>query len=337
MTAKIWTDLDYLIGRVRAIHSWAYEGRRLDELLSLRTPAELAQDLLPGEPATDLLGLQRRLSEKYVGLILLLWRHLQPPQDRLFQLLGLRLELENVKFLLRTRLLGPAPSGDPPLLPLPPEFQWTVLHGAPPPGYKELVAAIREPRLRQAAQEAVALFEATSVPLLLDARLDQAWFMLLGRAFAALEVADRNALRRLLHFEADAYNLMFLLRGRIIHKIDPEPLLRLTTPLGGSAGWTRPAAQGGDVREIASHAPPEIQRLLADVPPEIPDLERRLRQGWAEAARATYHNSFNIAVPYAFLALKRIELANLTAVAEGLRYGLPAEDVNAKLFNVGQH
>jgi vacuolar-type H+-ATPase subunit C/Vma6 len=337
MTAKIWTDLDYLIARVRAIHSRAYEGRRLADLLNLRTPTDLSQNLLPGEPSLDLPGLQRRLLEKYVALILLLWRHLQPPQDRLFQLLGLRLELENVKFLLRTRLLGPAPPGDPPLLPLPAEFQWPGLHGSPLGGVKDVVAAIDDPRMRYAAREAVKDFEATELPLVLDARLDQAWFSLLGRAFSALSAADRNALRRLLHFEANAYNLMFLLRGRVNHQLEPDQLLRLTAPLGGSAGWTRPAAQGEDVREIASHAPAELQRLLANVPPEIPAIERRLREGWAEAARATYHNSFNIAVPYGFLILKRIELANLTAVAEGLRYALPAEEVDAKLFHVGQH
>ena len=336
MTAKIWTDLDYLIGRVRAIHSRAYEGPRLVDLLNLRTPADLSQALLPGEPASDLGGLQRRLLEKYVGLLLLIWRHLQPPQDRLFQVQGLRLELENLKFLLRTRLLGPAAPGEPPLVPLPAEFQWPGLHGSPLGGVKDVVAAIDDPRMRYAVGEAVKDFEATGSPLVLDARLDQAWFRLLGRAFAGLSAADRNALRRLLHFEANAYNLMFLLRGRVNHQVEAEQLIRLVAPLGGSAGWTRQAAQGEDVREIVGHAPAGLQRLLANVPPEIPAIERRLREGWAEAARATYHNSFNIAVPYGFVVLKRIELANLTVVAEGLRYGLGADEVNSKLFHVEQ-
>jgi vacuolar-type H+-ATPase subunit C/Vma6 len=334
VTAKIWTDLDFLIGRVRAIHSRAYEGRRLADLLNLRTPADLAQDLLPGEPASDL---QRRLLEKYVGLILLIWRHLQPPQDRLFQVQGLRLELENLKFLLRVRLLeGRAPPGQPPLVPLPAEFQWPGLHESPLGGVKDVVAAIDDPRMRYAVGEAVKGFEATGSPLVLEARLDQAWFALLGRAFAGLDAADRNALRRLLHFEANAYNLLFLLRGRVNHQVEPEQLARLVAPLGGSAGWTRQAAQGEDVREIVGHAPAEMQRLLANVPPEIPAVERRLREGWAEAARAAYHYSFNIAVPYGFVVLKRIELANLTVVAEGLRYGLGADEVNSKLFHVEQ-
>ena len=81
--SKIVTGLDYVVAKVRAKHASIYEGQRLLALLRFRTLAELAHELLPGEPVSGPAAFERRLVEKYAETVAQLWHYLDGPRGRL--------------------------------------------------------------------------------------------------------------------------------------------------------------------------------------------------------------------------------------------------------------
>jgi vacuolar-type H+-ATPase subunit C/Vma6 len=329
---KIATDLDFVIAKTRAMHSALYEGDRLNVLLRHRTLPDLANELFPMETFASHMALERRLVEAFAESLARMWRYFGPPRDRLFTILAVRLQVENVKVLLRSYLSGRRGAAENlPVIPLPEPFDWpsfdvTVrLSNA-----RDILDQIPEPLLRRAASEAFVLFTDNPVPLYLEAGLDQGWMRLLIEAWSELNANDREVLAPLVDLESDIHNLMFVLRARVNYQLDRGMVVRLaagnTGHPSGPEAWVAEAAEGDSVREVLARAPLRYRRVLADVPPELPNLERRLwRLYYGTANRLYFRTFFSIGCPYAFAAVKRMELANLITVVEAIRYGMTIE------------
>lgn len=332
MLTKIATDLDFVIAKTRAMHSVLYEGDRLNALLRHRTLPELANELFPMETFASHMALERRLVEAFAELVARLWRYFPPPRDRLFVVLATRLQVENVKVLLRSYLSGRRVAAENlPVIPLPEPFNWPTFDVTVRPSHvQDILGQIPEPLLRRAAGDALVLFTDNPVPLYLEAGLDQGWMRLLLEAWGQLGTDDRKVLAPLVDLECDIHNLMFILRARVNYQLDRGTVARLAAGNTGHprspGGWVAEAAEGDSVREVLARAPRRYRRILADVPPELPDIERRLwRLYYGTANRLYFRTFFSIGCPYAFAAVKRMELANLITVVEAIRYGMTIE------------
>jgi vacuolar-type H+-ATPase subunit C/Vma6 len=335
---KIATGLDFVVAKTRAMRSQLYEGDRLRGLLRLRELPELARALLPMETFASHTALERRLVERFAESLAQLWRYLAPPRDRLFVAMALRLQVENLKVILRGTLSGRrTPVAELPTVPLPEPFAWT---GFPPSGADgpgDILRSVPEPALRRSAGEALILFAETPIPLYLEAGLDRGYFQLLAEAWRALSAEDRRAIGGLLDREIGLYNLMFVLRARVSHGIDPASVLRLAAPRvdGAQSSWVTRAVSGASVEDILAHAPQGLRRILDGATRELPDIERRLWLGYYRAANRVYYRTFfNIGCPYAYAAARRIELANLITVVESVRYGLSVEETLRRLLRL---
>ena len=129
---------------------------------------------------------------------------------------------------------------------------------------------------------------------------------------------------------------MFILRAKVNHHIDSETTADLAAPaIEGETPppWVAEAAPYETARDILARAPLGFQRLLAETPPSLPDIERRLWQHYYSLADAIYYGSFfTVACPYAFAAIRRMELANLITAVESARYGLSIEETLPRLL-----
>lgn len=337
MLTKIKTDIHFIVAKVRAMRSALYEGDLLSGLLRHRTLSELAQQLCPQEAFASHTALERRLVERYAESLALLWRYLDERRGRLFATLAVRLQIENLKVVLRGQLSGRTiPPEALPVIPLPEVFRWTDFDPSRLGNVHEILDAIPEAALRQSAGEALVLFTETPIPLYLEAGLDRGYLRLLVEAVKPLAGEDRAEVEPLLRLEIDMHNLMFVLRARVNHRFEPGVVADLAA--AGTAGakpapWVAQAAEGQTVREIVAQAPRGLRRALTDVPAELPDIERRLWQRYyGMASRLYYQSFFSIGCPYAFAAIKRMELANLITVVEAVRYGLPIEETLNRLL-----
>ncbi|NIA22081.1 MAG: hypothetical protein GWP05_09005, partial [Anaerolineaceae bacterium] len=299
MLTKIETDLDFIIAKSRALHSFMYEGDRLTSLLRHRTIAELANELFPGEVIPGHMALQRRLVERFAGAVAQVWRYVKPPRDRLFAALVARLQIENMKLWLRVKVSGLAkPPEQLPEIAVPEPFRWLQFEPSQLNSVGELVEGIPERLIRESTRQALAMFNESGLPVYLEAGLDRGYFRLLGDAYRALGRADRVALADLAEAETTLYNLMFILRGRVNHNLEPGVIAGLAAPqlaTGRVASWIAPAARAGTTREIIAAAPRGIRDRLAEAPAELPAIERRLwRRYYALANRAYFASQFDV-------------------------------------------
>ena len=337
MLTKIETDLDFIIAKTRALHSLCYEGDRLASLLRHRTMAELANELFPAEVIPGHMALQRRLVERFADSVAQVWRYISPPRDRLFAALVARLQIENMKLWLRARISGlQEPPEQLPEIAVPEPFRWLQLDPSRLKSISDLVEGLGEPLVRESTREALVLFNESGLPIYLEAGLDRGYFRLLGDAYRALNRADRGAIADLVEMETTLYNLMFILRGRVNHDLEPKVVARFGAPqlaTGRVAPWVTQAAQAGTTREVLAAAPRPVRDRLADVPAELPAIERRLwRRYYALANRAYFASLLDVGCLYAYVGIRRMELANLITLVELIRYGFSPPEAHDRFL-----
>lgn len=337
MKTGIATNLDFVIAKTRAKHSYLYEGDRLSALVRHRTLPDLAHELFPTETFASHTALERRLVMAYADTLVQLWRFMDATCGPLFLALGLRLQVENVKVQLRNYVSGRRlPPEALPIIPLPEPFAWEGSLAAHPTSVQDVIDTIPDATVRRAAGDAFVMYTDRPVPLYLEAGLDLGAFRSLTEAWRGLGPDDRQSVRPLLELEADIHNLLLVLRARVNFDLDRFTVVRLAVGAGerrSAAHWVAAAAEGATPREILARAPVHLQRALLEAPAELGDIERALwRVFYRTANHVYYHSRLTVGCPYAFAAVKRMELANLITIVEAVRYGLPVEDTLGRLL-----
>jgi vacuolar-type H+-ATPase subunit C/Vma6 len=333
----IATNLDFVIAKTRAKHSYMYEGDRLSALVRHRTLPDLAHELFPTETFASHTALERRLVTAYADTLAQLWRFMDSTCGPLFLALGTRLQAENVKVQLRNYVSGRRlPPEMLPVIPLPEPFAWEANPAAHPTSVQDIIETIPDATVRRAAGDAFVMYTDRPVPLYLEAGLDLGCFRCLGEAWRNLGADDRQSVKSLMDLEADIHNLLLVLRARVNFNLERAMVVRLAVGASerrSAAHWVSAAADGATAREILARAPANLQRALLDVPAELGAIEHALwRVFYRTANHVYYHSRLTVGCPYAFAAVKRMELANLITIVEAVRYGLPVEDTLGRLL-----
>ena len=336
--SKIVTGLDFVVAKVRARHASLYEGSRLLALLRFRTLAELAHELLPGEAVAGPAAFERRLVEHFADTVAQLWHYLDGPRERLLWTAGVRLAVENLKVMLRSRSAGSTLAiSSLPMVRLPKPFDG--IYGPVPEQAtaREVVAEIKEPVLRRSAEQAVLAWADHPQPLVLEAGLDGGYFRLLADVLHELSSADRKAVASLLEDESRIHNLMFVLRGRMSDAMDAQMLTSMAAPSpsdGQVPSWVGRVARQQSLREMIAEAPPDLRRVAEESSADLPSVERNLWIWYyAQAGRLFRTSFFDIGAVYAYIVKRRLELANLITVVEALRYDLSLEETRKRLLD----
>jgi vacuolar-type H+-ATPase subunit C/Vma6 len=333
-------DWDFLGARLHARRARMCDARRLFALCDLRSLPALAAELGLDRNLTTARALERHLLRE---LSLEALAFVSKCQDKAAHLARWMLERHPLE-LLKTALRHQGAGNDKVrlrelLFELPGMPALDALVAASSP--EEIVALVGDKTLQYILKQALARHRPDAL-FLFESALGQGYYQeLLARA-RRLE-GDAGCLFALMAHETDSFHLMLVARGRFEAGLPAEAL--------------RPMHVAGTVLSrtcyhamLASPDLPAAVRLARDQVVDLRDvnleegpdplavtIERRRRAGHFELARRLFGRSdMGPGLLVAYLALRRIEVANLVAIAEGIRLGVPADLLRPRLVPVGR-
>ena len=328
-------DEDFLGARLHARRARICEVQRLEALCGLRSLPALAAELGLDEGLTTARAFERHLLRELVAESRSLVAESQSPAARLVRWMLARLQLELLKVVLR----GQGARADRALvreqlfeLPAGPDPDALLAASSP----EETVDLLGDEALQRVVEQALTRHGPDAL-LLFESALTQGYYQeLLARA-RRVEGGEGGWLVELMAQEADTFHLMLVARGRFHEGVPAEALRRLHVE-GTALSRTRyrDMLASPDLAAAARHA---LERVI-DRMPRLDDASRlaaRLeRQCWARylrlARRVFRRSEMGPGLLIAYVALRRIEVANLVTIAEGLRLAVPAELLRARLL-----
>jgi vacuolar-type H+-ATPase subunit C/Vma6 len=328
-------DLDFLAARLHGRRSVLAEGARLDELCRIRTHAELSRLLYPELGLRSARELQRRMIGDLARELDELTARLKGAGAALLSWQCARLQVENFKVLARGFATGtPLAHLRPHLIAVPgdrPPLDAAALAGAV--SFAAFVAAMPPGPLRAGLEEVRDLYQAQPRPFVLEAGLDLGYLRELVRRAGRLADDARAEVQCLASQEADIFHLMLAARGVFHYGLKPETLAGLH--VAGSALSRKEFAAMLSAGDLASVAAAAVGRVVDSSPAaaEAAELEALAWNRFHRLANGAFrrgHMGVGAAIGYA--ALRRIELANLIMLSEGLRMGLDARVLRSRLI-----
>lgn len=343
MNAILPVDLDFLVARLHGRRQDVVEGDRLDALCRLRTVADLARTVLPESHCTTARQLQEQLILKTVAELTELAQQLSGAASRLMLWLRVRFQMENLKVLARAfathRSLATAQDH---FVSLPSDLDLDVLALVTADSIESFAAAIPEPRLEQGLLEAADIYEEVRKPIVLEAALDRVYFAELIKRCGALPRESRRDSLAIARQETDTFHLMLVARGRFTYRLSPEQLAPFHVDGSNLSAQRFHRMLAADNRRQA--AGDAIGRALERLPmpdtaesAEGQDLDPAVLEALAWnrylrlARRAFRRNHMALGAVIAFTAIRRIELANLITLSEGIRMQMDPETIRKHL------
>ena len=337
MVLRIALDMDYLAANVHGRRSRLAEAERLDELCRLRTLADLAHHLFPGEQLLSVTELERRLIldlvEELTGLAA---RVGGAPADLLVGL-WVRFLVENLKVLARGLAGGIALADlEAYLVPMPERLALPTEALASAESVEAFAALVSEPVLRRGVEQAAPLYKERPRAFFIECGLDVGYLEgLLARA-ADLPASEREDVLGIARHEADTFMVMLAARGRFHYRLPAEAL----QPFFVAHARTDRARFE---KMLSAETPAEVGRLAVGAA-----LERAPGEGesadaaevealaWDQhyrvANRCFRRSHMGLGAVVAYAAIRRIELANLIRLTEGIRAGLEPSALRRRLI-----
>lgn len=344
MARPMVNDLDYLAARLHARRGRMAEAERLDALCGLRSVPDLARAVDPTCEAAGAVEFERHLVQQLARELAAFQSHMDGARARLFDRLRDRFLVENLKVLIRgLARRAPFESWREHLVGLPgdPGLDFAALASAQTLG--ELASRL-PPGAARTSLRAAGRIHGDSPPLFFtEAALDRGYFLELLAALEALPSSDHETVRAIVLQEVDIFHLMLVARGRFGYGLTPEQLAPLHVPgsaitrtrfaewladadLSAVAGHalgividTLPAARGASSQETVAVDPTTLEALAWE-------------RFWRLANRAFRRGQMGLGVVIGYVGLRRIEVANLITLCEGIRLGMPGERIRARLI-----
>jgi V/A-type H+-transporting ATPase subunit C len=286
---------------------------------------------------------QRRLVQEMAGELLEFSRELGGPEGGVLKWMAVRFQVENLKVILRVIATGRSSDTlEGHLLALPEELdlKQEALIGAKT--LQRFAALIPELTFRDALQKAIENYGENIPPFVPEGVLDRTYFHELLKRIDRLHGEEKQLSRALAQQEADIFHLMLVVRGRFTFDLEPrllEPLhvsgtaisravfgkMLTTMDLGTVLTWARGRVMQTVVNGLASEKKDEGQNTASV---EALAWTRFLHL----ANRAFRRSHMGIAAIIGYFGIRRIEVANLITLSEGIRNGLPAAPIRARLI-----
>ena len=331
MVLRSALDMDFLAANVHGRRSQLAEAERLDALCRLPTVTDLARALFPKSRFLTAAALERVLILDQAEELAEIASRLGGAAGRYLEWLGVRFQMENLKVLARGLAGGMAMEDlRPHLVLLPDDLALPVEALASAGSVAAFAALVPHEALREGLQRGAVLFARRPKAFFLEAGLDAGYLEeLLSRA-RALPAADRREVLPIALQEADTFHMMLAARGKFHYGLGPEAIVPFHVrgtriprqALEAMAGAERVA----DVASAAAGAALDEVPKVADEALTPADLEPL---AWARyyrlANRAFRRSHMGLAAVVAYTAIRRVELANLITLSEGIRLSRPPD------------
>jgi vacuolar-type H+-ATPase subunit C/Vma6 len=285
---------------------------------------------------------QRRLVQDLIQELAGFRRHVDEAGQQFVNWLLARFQLENMKVLLRGLV------NQTPMETLQPHL--AVLPGDQALNAKALLAAgsveifadrLPAGRPRDRLGEILIRLPEAPRPFLLEAALDCGYYQELLARTAELHFEEREIISSLVYQESNFFQLMLVVRGKFKHELPAKMLLPLRVAASGvAADWFQLLLAAPDMPALAQYS-------LGSVVDEWPvsrgpgDSKATLDPAMLEAlawnrlfrlANAAFRRShMGLGAVAGYVVLRRMEIANLITVSEGIRLGLDAGILRSRL------
>lgn len=335
-------NLDFLAAHLHGRRSRMATGGRLEALCQAATVPRLATEVLSVGAAESALELQRQLVHELAQELATIAAQLSAHGARVLRWLAVRFQLENLKVLLRGWLAnGSQESLRPHLVELPREF--AVDPQAAARSLDNFLPLAPRGPLRMCFRQAVQSHREEKRPFFFEAALDKGYLTELRAQAEALDGEDRELVAPLVRQEIDTFHLMLVARGKFIHGMEAAALLPFHVPGAGilrarfAAMLADPALRAAATRALGRaldelpNAPAEGGAAADAIAPS--DVEALAWSRFQRLANRAFRRShMGLAAVVAFAELRRVEVANLITLSEGIRLGMPAEQLRARLI-----
>lgn len=327
-------NLDYLATRLHARRSRMAEGERLDALCHIRTIPELSRAVRLDSDYQAVAEFQHRLVQDLVQELAGCVRHVGGAGGEVFAWILARFQVENMKTLVRGFVNQTSPEVlQEHLVTLPEGLALDVKGLATAKSLEDFVEWLPPGTPRQRLREAGAMHRDQPQPFFLEAALDCGYFQELLAKIRQLSGEDQAIVRALALHEANFFQFMLAVRGRFHFDLPADALLALRLP-GIFDDWFKILLTAPDLLAAAKSS---VGIVFDELPTEPGSDEVTLEAlAWkrflrlANGAFRRDHMGLGAVIGYA--GLRRVETANLITLSEGIRTGMTAEAIRARLI-----
>ena len=334
MTQPIPMEKNFLAAMVHGRRSRLAEAGRLDELCLVRTIHELSRVLYPDQPVASSSELQRRMVDGLLHELSRLAGGTEEDQRGFLSWLRVRFQIENLKVLARGRAAGTAlESLQRYLIPLPRDLTLDAPKLLAAESSTAFLAQISNSTLNRSLRNIGEICRTQPGLFYLEAALDNAYLSELIFRARGIEGDDQLPIMTAVRQELDIFHLMLAVRGKFGYGLKPETLTGFHIH-GGALTHERFTAMlaARDLEAVADLADGraiDVRPRTADAAElEILAWNRLLRLG--NKAFRQGHMSLDAVVGYTIL--RRVELANLITLCEGIRTGTAPGLLRARLI-----
>ncbi|MCL4206506.1 MAG: V-type ATPase subunit [Pirellulaceae bacterium] len=344
MSSALPADLDYLVARLHGRRGQFAEADRLDTLCRLRTMTDLVRALNPHSRFTTVTDFQHGLIQAMVQELADFASQLTGAGSALMAWLRIRFQVENLKVLARAFATGkPLQVARAYLVPLPDDLSLDFEALVAADSAESFALAAPAGILRKGLTAMAPAYTEEPRPIVLEATLDRIYFLELLNRTRSLTGDARSDSMMIAKQEVDTFHLMLVARGRFGYDLSAAQLERFHVP---GAGITRDRfAQmlaADTLREVASLAAglaldplptPEDRHAAGAQATDAPLLETLAWNRYLRLARRAFrHSHMGLGAVVAFAAIRRIEVANLITLSEGIRNDMPSDAIRRRLI-----
>lgn len=292
---------------------------------------DLAEVVLGNDPRS----LEQNIIARMLEEIVVLLRPLRNVERRFLIYWTERIELSNIKTLLRGKMMGERPA--------------VLLNRLTPMGVfgrlneqelahaediSELLRRLEAGPYASVVRHARRALEESQDPFILDAALDRGYYDGLVHCAQPIESTAGTSFRRLMGQLVDRINLVWLLRFRFNYSLPPAQVyfLLVSSRYGLPSARLRELAALQSLEAVLDALPEHMRNLLRDAR-EIPEIFARLEQDAADNADKVLHSGAPaFARAFAYLILRERDLRSVRAVVRGRSLGLTTEDIRFAMY-----
>ncbi|MHB8108888.1 MAG: V0D/AC39 family V-type ATPase subunit [Syntrophorhabdaceae bacterium] len=334
-------NLDYLAARLHGRRSGMAEGDKLEALARIRTLPDFARSLFPDSEFRSLPDLQRRLVEELAQEMTRFSADLNKTQVPLVHWMLKRFDVENLKILLRASIRKITPEETIEHLVVTPGQKASLIHALSVAGsVSDFVRFIPEGPIKTSLEKEVLEHGEEVRPFFLEAALDRGYYSELLSRFSLLSRRDQDETASLVRQEADMFHVMLVLRGRFNYGLAADQLASMHVP-GTAINKDNFSKMLNDpdpltaVNRVVMRVfdPLPFDKGSGDLSIPVATFESLAWRRYLRLANTTFrrsHMGFGVVVGY--VALRRVEIANLITISEGIRMGLDTETIKARML-----
>jgi vacuolar-type H+-ATPase subunit C/Vma6 len=340
---RIANDLDYLAARIHARRSRMAEAERLDSLCHIRSLPEFYHSIFPEFEFKEVLDFQRLLVHELISELSGFRAHMSGPGADLIDWTLVRFQVENLKILIRACLTkAPIEELYGHLVSLPSELALDTQGLAAAESPEDFVRLAPKGLIQENLKEALENYRDYPRPFFFEAAMDRGYFQGLVARTERLSKEDREIVKPMVCQEVDIFHLMLVARGKYHYSLTTEMLLPLHV-----AGTRIPHALFADmlndpdlymsVGRVAErvldaaffkHAPND-----GSVAVDASDLEGLAWRRFFRLANRVFRQShMGLGAIMGYMGLRRVEVANLITISEGIRSGMATETIRGRLI-----